>query len=68
MKALKFKSSRDAAGIYAYKGMKRKTKRTLFICGMLALPLLQWLVFFVFVNMDSIAMSFQTLNFKTGTM
>lgn len=68
MRALKFKSSQDAARINGHKGMKRKTKRTLFIVGMLAFPLLQWLVFFVYVNMDSIVMSFQTMNFKTGAM
>lgn len=33
---------------------------------MLALPLLQWLIFFVYVNLDSILMSFQTLNYNTG--
>lgn len=46
----------------------RKQKRLLFIWGMLALPLLQWLIFFVYVNIDSILMSFQTLNYKTGAM
>ncbi len=44
----------------------RKQKRLLFIWGMLALPLLQWLVFFVYVNIDSVVMSFQTMNYKTG--
>lgn len=33
---------------------------------MLALPLLQWLIFFVYVNLDSILMSFQTMNYSTG--
>lgn len=46
----------------------RKQKRLLFIWGMLALPLLQWLIFFVYVNLDSILMSFQTMNYKTGAM
>ncbi len=46
--------------------MTRKQKRLLFIWGMLALPLLQWLVFFVYVNIDSIIMSFQTMNYGTG--
>lgn len=68
MRALKFKSSQDAARINGHKGMKRKTKRTLFIISMLAIPLLQWLVFFVYVNMDSIVMSFQSMNYKTGTI
>ena len=39
----------------------RKTQRILFIIGMLSLPLLQWLIFFVFVNINTIAMSFQDL-------
>ena len=37
----------------------RKVQRIVFIVGMLALPLLQWLVFFVFVNINTITMSFQ---------
>ena len=37
----------------------RKTQRIIFIVGMLALPLLQWLIFFVFVNINTITMSFQ---------
>lgn len=48
------------------KKMTRKQKRLLFIWGMLAIPLLQWLIFFVYVNLDSIMMSFQTMNYKTG--
>lgn len=39
----------------------RKVQRIVFIVGMLALPLLQWLVFFVFVNINTIRMSFQDL-------
>lgn len=46
--------------------MTRKQKRLLFIWGMLAIPLLQWLIFFVYVNIDSVVMSFQTMNYKTG--
>ena len=37
----------------------KNAKRIIFIVGMLALPLLQWLVFFVFVNINTITMSFQ---------
>lgn len=48
------------------KKMSRKKKRLLFIWGMLAIPLLQWLIFFVYVNLDSIVMSFQTMNYNTG--
>lgn len=50
------------------KTMTRKQKRTLFICGMLALPLLQWLVFFVYVNINSVLMAFQSINLTTGEM
>lgn len=39
----------------------RKTKRTLFIIGMLSLPILQFVVFFIYVNFNTIAMSFQDL-------
>lgn len=46
--------------------MTRKQKKLLFVWGMLALPLLQWLIFFVYVNIDSILMSFQTMNYTTG--
>lgn len=68
MKALKLKSPYDIANKKSGKGLSRKTKRTLFIIGMLAIPLLQWLVFFVYVNIDSVLMSFQTMNYKTGAM
>lgn len=46
--------------------MTRKQKKLLFVWGMLALPLLQWLIFFVYVNIDSILMSFQAMNYTTG--
>ena len=38
-----------------------KAKRTMFIIAMLTLPLLQWLIFFVFVNINTIRMSFQDM-------
>ncbi len=38
-----------------------KAKRTMFIVAMLTLPLLQWLIFFVFVNINTIRMSFQDM-------
>lgn len=50
------------------KRLTRKQKRLLFVWGMLALPLLQWLVFFLYVNIDSVVMSFQTMNYKTGAI
>ena len=68
MKALKPKTTPSATAISSRKGLSRKTKRKLFIIGMLAFPLLQWLVFFVYVNIDSVLMSFQTINYKTGAM
>ena len=37
----------------------KNTARTIFIIGMLALPILQYLIFFVYVNIDTILMSFQ---------
>ena len=39
----------------------RKAKRTMFIIGMLSLPILQFVVFFIYVNINTIAMSFQDL-------
>lgn len=50
------------------KKLTRKQKRLLFVWGMLALPLLQWFIFFVYVNIDSVVMSFQTMNYKTGAI
>lgn len=68
MKALKFKSAYDGEKNKPGKGLSRKTKRKLFIIGMLAFPLLQWLVFYVYVNIDSVLMSFQSMNYTTGKM
>lgn len=48
--------------------MTLKTKRLIFVWGMLALPLLQYLVFFVYVNINSVLMSFQQVNYTTGTI
>ena len=48
------------------KFLTMKRKRLCFIWGMLALPLLQWLVFFVYVNLDSIAMSLQQIDYASG--
>ncbi len=41
------------------KSKKRNVKRNLFIIGMLAFPVLQYLVFFVYVNINTISLSFQ---------
>lgn len=37
----------------------RKFRRNLFIIGMLSLPLLQFLIFFVYVNINTVVMSFK---------
>ncbi len=39
----------------------RKAKRTMFIIGMLSLPILQFVIFFLYVNINTIVMSFQDL-------
>lgn len=41
-------------------GYSKKTKDRIFIVGMLALPILHFLVFFLYVNSNSILMAFQT--------
>lgn len=46
--------------------MKAKTKTTIFIWSMLALPLANLLVFWVYVNFDSILMAFQKIDFANG--
>ncbi len=43
-----------------------RRKRLIFIWGMLAYPLLQYLIFFVYVNINTVVMSFQQLNYVTG--
>ena len=48
------------------KRLTRKQRKLFFVWGMLALPLLQWLIFFVYVNIDSILMAFQELDLNTG--
>ena len=46
--------------------LTKKTKRLLFIWGMLAYPLIQYLIFFIYVNIDSVLMAFQSMNMQTG--
>ena len=41
------------------KGMSRTSKRLIFSIAMVALPVLQFLIFYVYVNFNSILMSFQ---------
>ena len=43
-----------------------KWKRTAFIIIFLAYPVLNWLVFFLFVNIDSIKLAFQTYSYEQG--
>ena len=39
-------------------------KRTLFIIGMLAYPILHFVIFFIYVNIDSVLMTFQTFDYE----
>lgn len=41
-------------------------KRTAFIIAFLAYPILNWLVFFVYVNIDSLKLAFQVFNYDKG--
>lgn len=43
-----------------------KSKDTLFICLMLAYPVLHFAVFFIYVNISTVKMSFEYLNYATG--
>ena len=45
-----------------------KKKRLCFVWGMLALPILQFLVFNVYVNIGTVKMSFQHVSYATGTI
>lgn len=49
-----------------HKKRKPSLKRTLFIVAMIAWPLIQFLVFWVYVNFDTIVMSFQKLDYFNG--
>ena len=42
--------------------LKKKTKRTIFYCLMVALPILQFCVFYIGVNLNSILLSFKTIS------
>ena len=48
------------------KGNRRKG-RTLFIVCILAIPILNWLVFWLYVNISSIFLAFQEIDPWTGT-
>lgn len=46
--------------------LKAKTKQTIFIWGMLAIPILNFLVFWVYVNFNSILLAFQNIDYAGG--
>lgn len=48
------------------KKLSSKTKRKIFIIAMLAYPILQFAVFWGYVNFDTIKLSFQTFSWSTG--
>ena len=52
--------------IKSKKQLKVQTKRTIFVWSMLALPLLNLLVFWVYVNIDSILMAFKNVDYANG--
>ncbi len=54
-----FDSVIDDKPIKPRRQMSVKTKRLIFVWGMLAYPILQFLIFFFYVNIDSIALSFR---------
>jgi ABC-type sugar transport system permease subunit len=43
-----------------------KNKSKLFIIGMLAFPIVHFLIFFVYINISTITLCFQRLNYATG--
>lgn len=47
-------------------GLKRNTKRNIFIALMLAYPLIHFLVFCVYINFDTLRLCFQRFNVMTG--
>lgn len=47
---------------------RRKAKRGLFIFLMLLLPIAQFLVFFVYANIDSVLLAFQKINYASETV
>lgn len=46
--------------------MKMKTKSTIFVWCMLAVPLLNLLIFWVYVNIDAILMAFRNVDYANG--
>lgn len=50
------------------KKIDKKTRDRIFIIGMLAIPILQFLIFFVYINIRTFVMSFESVNWLTGSM
>lgn len=48
--------------------LSKKAKDRIFIISMLAWPVIQFAVFFIYVNINTVLMSFQFLDFSTGTI
>lgn len=46
--------------------MNRKKQKNIFIIALLALPILHFLIFFVYINIDTIALSFQRFDYGQG--
>lgn len=46
----------------------RRNKRLLFYCIVLALPILQFLIFYLYVNIDSLVLAFQHYEIKDGAL
>lgn len=55
------------AGAKKY-GSHNRRKDKIFIVSMLALPLLQFLIFFVYINIRTVTMTFESINWTTGTI
>lgn len=45
---------------------RKKNKRTIFICAMLLLPTLHFLIFYVYINFSSFFLAFRRYNFAEG--
>lgn len=52
---------------YASIGTKKKS-RLIFYISMMALPIIQFLVFYVYINLDSFSLAFQKYSFEEGYM
>lgn len=50
------------------KKLSKKTKKLIFVWGMLAYPIIQFLIFFIYVNIDSILMSLERMMWSGNTV